>query len=225
MEIKSSSVLYNNSTEKNNQNLSNSYQMKKKPRLILENIWAFSPNKETLGGTAYLIFNNEGNILVDCPFWDENTLEFCQQQGGVKYLFITHRTAISKQIYKIKENLNCQVIIQEQEAYLLPNIEVISFQEHFQVNSDCQLIWTPGHSPGSSCLYYARLDGVLFSGRHLLPNDKNECVPLRVRKTFHWPRQLKSQAKLEKNVFQDQLKYICPGANTGYLRGKGFFIL
>lgn len=225
MQVNSPSPLNYNSTEKSNQISAHICSSMKKPRLILENIFAFSPNRETLGGTAYLLVHVDGNILIDCPFWDENNFQFCQQQGGVKYLFLTHRSAISKQIKNIQENLNCKIVIQEQEAYLLPNLQVTSFSEEFKLNLDCEIIWTPGHSPGSSCLYYHLLGGVLFSGRHLLPNQKGECLPLKVKKTFHWHRQLKSQKKLENYLSVHQLTYICPGANTGYLRGQGFFLV
>ncbi|MGL5193174.1 MAG: MBL fold metallo-hydrolase, partial [Chroococcales cyanobacterium] len=46
--------------------------MPKQPRAVLDNIFAFSPNRETLGATAYLIVENNANILVDCPPWDES---------------------------------------------------------------------------------------------------------------------------------------------------------
>lgn len=48
----------------------------KVPRLILEDIYAFPPNREILGGTAYLIVNKSGNILVDCPAWDAENQGF-----------------------------------------------------------------------------------------------------------------------------------------------------
>lgn len=225
MQVDFSSSPHNNFTEKTNQILANTFPIVKKPRVILDRIFAFSPNRNTLGGTAYLLSRDEGNVLIDCPFWDENNFQFCQQQGGVKWLFLTHRTAISKDIKKIQQNLNCQIIIQEQEAYLLPNLKIDVFNEYFQLNSDCELIWTPGHSPGSSCLYYKQLGGVLFSGRHLLPNNKGECVPLKLKKTFHWRRQLKSQQNLSDRILQNNqgFRYICPAANTGHLKGKGFF--
>lgn len=225
MQVNSSSPLKYNSTEKNNQISANMGRSIKKPRLILENIWAFPPNRETLGGTSYLLTHRDGNILIDCPFWDENNYQFCQEQRGVKSLFLTHRGGISKQINKVQQDLNCKVLIQEQEAYLLPNLQVTSFSEELQLNRDCKVIWTPGHSPGSSCLHYLALGGVLFSGRHLLPNQKGECIPLQLKKTFHWHRQLKSQKKLEDRLIFNHLNYICPGANTGYLRGQGYFLV
>ncbi len=149
-----------NSTEKNNQSSSNVKIAKKNPRLILPQIFAFSPNRETLGGTSYLIIHPQGNILIDSPPWQENTYQFLQQQGEIKYLFFTQRDGISKQVKEIQSQLNCQLIIQEQEAYLLPNQNVISFGDEYQLNSDCTLIWTSGYSPGSACFYFQQNQGV-----------------------------------------------------------------
>lgn len=203
----------------------------KSPRLVLPGIFAFAPNRDTLGGTAYFIVDKSGNILLDCPAWNDANQEFLLAQGGVSSLIITHRGAIGKKVMQMQQTLNCQVIVQEQEAYLLPEVEVLSFRENLIISPDLELIWTPGHSPGSSCLYWREEGGVLFSGRHLLPKSPTEIVPLRTAKTFHWGRQLNSIAKLrdyltlpsKANHFADKtLKYILPGANTGYLRGKGY---
>jgi glyoxylase-like metal-dependent hydrolase (beta-lactamase superfamily II) len=122
----------------------------------------------------------------------------------------------------MQQSWGCQVIVQEQEAYLLPEVEVTSFAENLTISPDLELIWTPGHSPGSSCLYYRQQGGILFTGRHLLPKSPAEIVPLRTPKTFHWKRQLKSIANLRDRFDSTTLKYIMPGANTGYLRGKGY---
>lgn len=211
-----------NSTEKNNQppNLTNSPP--KSPRLILPNIFAFPPNRETLGGTSYLLLHSQGNILIDSPFWHEFNYQFCQQQGGVKYLFFTHRDGISKQVKQIQAQLNCQLVIQEQEAYLLPNQNPLSFRDEYALNNHCTLIWTAGYSPGSACLYYSENQGVLFSGRHLLPIKDDQIMPLKLKKTFHWQRQLNNVQKLSDRFSSEMLNYICPAGNTGYLRGQGY---
>lgn len=197
-----------------------SHASSKPPRAVLNNIFAFSPNRDTLGGTAYLIVENEGNILLDIPAWDETNQNFLRSSGGVRWLVITHRGGIGK-TREIQETLGCEVLIQEQEAYLLPGLRVTTFQHEFPLDPHKQVIWTPGHSPGSSCLYYSGEGGVLFSGRHLLPNQLGEPVPLRTTKTFHWPRQIKSLQSLLDRFGPETLQYICPGANTGFLRGKG----
>lgn len=191
----------------------------KPPRLVLETIFAFPPNRDTLGGTAYLIVENAVNLLIDCPAWNETNEQFLREQGGVSVLFITHRGGMGR-AREIQEAMKCKILIQEQEAYLLPGLDITPFQQELTLSSTCFAIWTPGHSPGSSCLYYTPAGGVLFSGRHLLPNQQGEPVPLRTSKTFHWPRQIQSIKSLIEHFTPETLSYICPGANTGFLRGQ-----
>lgn len=189
----------------------------KLPQAIWNNIFAFPPNRDTLGGTAYFIVENEANILIDCPAWDEVNQNYLSSLGGVRWLFLTHRGAIGK-TREIQATFDCEVLIQEQEAYLLPKLKLTTFEQKFNLGM-AQVIWTPGHSPGSSCLYYPSEGGVLFSGRHILPNQAGEPVSLRTAKTFHWFRQLQSIQLLLDHFTPETLQYICPGANTGFLRG------
>ncbi|MEB3277883.1 MAG: MBL fold metallo-hydrolase [Lyngbya sp.] len=192
----------------------------KPPQPVLENIWAFSPNRETLGGTAYFIkIENQTNILIDTPAWDEVNRNFISQQGGLAWLVITHRGNLGK-AKEIQQATDCHLLIQEQVAYLIPEATVTSFQYEFTLTPHCQMIWTPGHCPGSSCFYSSSNGGILFSGRHLLPNLQGLPVPLRTPKTFHWPRQIQSVKRLIERFSPDTLQFLCPGANTGALRGK-----
>ncbi|WP_413175568.1 MBL fold metallo-hydrolase [Anabaena azotica] len=194
--------------------------------LSISKIFAFPPNRDTLGGTSYLIVRSEGNILIDCPAPEQINEDFWEclpqvngKQAGVRWLFITHRGAIGKTA-EIQQALGCEIVIQEQEAYLLPGLTVTTFGQEFNLDATTQIIWTPGHSPGSSCLYYREFGGVLFSGRHLVPNLQGEPIPFRTAKTFHWPRQIKSTQALCDRFTPETLQYICPGANIGFLRGK-----
>lgn len=197
----------------------------KPPHLILnENIYAFSPNRATLGGTSYYIVEKArssiGNILIDAPAYGEETLAFLQAHGGVRWWFITHRGAMG-QTKALQAALDCTVVVQEQEAYLLPDIpNVVTYREQYQIGSNIEVLWTPGHSPGSACVYYTEAKGVLFTGRHLLPDRQGQLQPLRFAKTFHWPRQLQQVERLKAKFSAATLAYICPGANTGFLRGK-----
>jgi glyoxylase-like metal-dependent hydrolase (beta-lactamase superfamily II) len=162
---------------------------------------------------------NQTNILIDTPAWDEVNRNFIEQQGGVQWLVITHRGNIG-QAREIQHSTQCHLLIQEQEAYLLPEATVTSFQQEFTLSPHSQMIWTPGHSPGSSCFYSSLNGGLLFSGRHLLPNLQGEPVPLRTAKTFHWPRQVQNVKRLIERFSPQTLQFLCPGANTGALRGK-----
>jgi glyoxylase-like metal-dependent hydrolase (beta-lactamase superfamily II) len=193
--------------------------MPKQPQAVLNSIFAFPPNRDTLGATAYLIVEKDANILVDCPAWDEANRNFVQQQGGVRWLFLTHRGAIAK-VDKIQADTGCEIIIEQHEAYLLPGLEVTAFEQELEIGDRARAIWTPGHSPGSSCLYYDASGGILFSGRHLLPDRDGQPAPLRTAKTFHWSRQLRSVRGILDRFAPETLSYIVPAANTGFLRGK-----
>lgn len=181
-------------------------------------VFAFSPNRDTLGGTAYLIVEKSGNVLVDCPAWNEVNQQFLDAQGGVKSLVLTHRGGIGK-VREIQQAFDCDVVIQEQEAYLLPGIRCTAFQSAFNLSGDTRVIWTSGHSPGAACVYHEPCR-VLFSGRHLVSDRTGNPIPLRTAKTFHWPRQLRHVQQLIDQFSPDTLQFICPGANIGLLRGK-----
>jgi glyoxylase-like metal-dependent hydrolase (beta-lactamase superfamily II) len=203
--------------------------LSKQPRPVLDSVWAFSPNRETFGGTAYLIVENSltipqnvpqnvpNNILVDCPSWDDQTSAFLEEHGGVQWLVLTHRQGISPAVANIQERFGCQVLVQEQEAYLLPDVALTSFSSGRSITPNTEVFWTPGYSPGSACVYY-QPHGLLFTGRHLLPDTSGHPQPLRTAKTFHWPRQLKQVQQILERFDDDSLQYLCPGANTGFLR-------
>lgn len=194
----------------------------KLPQLVFETtepaVYAFAPNRETLGGTAYLIAAPNGGILVDTPAWSDENQQFLAE-NPVKWLILTHRGGIGKNLVALQQRLQCQVLIQEQEAYLIPEVESCTFQHSYMLSETLEMLWTPGHSPGSSCLYTTFHGGTLFSGRHLLPDRHGHPQPLRTAKTFHWPRQLNSVAALRDRFNPETLQYICPGASIGLLRG------
>jgi glyoxylase-like metal-dependent hydrolase (beta-lactamase superfamily II) len=196
----------------------------KPPRSVFDTVYAFAPNRDTQGATAYFIVNNApdgqpANLLIDAPLWDQGNREWLIAQGGVQWLFITHRGGLGRAA-AIQKALGCQVIIQEQEAYLLPDTPTIPFHHQVRLSPEIEAFWTPGHSPGSACLYYSAHGGVLFTGRHLLPNQVGDPAPLRLAKTFHWPRQLRQVEALKTRFSADTLAHICPGASTGFLRGQ-----
>ena len=193
---------------------------------VFKTIFAFSPNRDTLGGTAYLLVSPSGNILIDCPPWNPMTQSLLQQHGGVRWFVFTHRGNMGSPsaVQQLQSHFQCDLLVQEQEAYLFPDLDVQTFQHTFQLSPTSEMIWTPGHTPGSACLYHQMQEadhsnqGVLFTGRHLLPNVQGEIQPLRVAKTFHWFRQLRSIQTLRDRFTAETLEFACPGANTGFLR-------
>ncbi len=199
-------------------------QPQKQPQSVFETVFAFSPNRETLGGTAYLILEHDAagqsaNILVDCPALSEANHTFIEKQGGVRTLFITHRGGIA-QVKEFQSAFGGDVLIQEQEAYLLPAVSAQTFHRYYTLSPISRVFWTTGHSPGSACLYHGLYGGVLFTGRHLLPIKGGAPSPLKLAKTFHWPRQVRHAQRLLTDFTPETLGSLCPGANTGLLRGE-----
>jgi hypothetical protein len=192
----------------------------KKPRQLLAGLFAFRPDRDTLGATSYLILGKGGNILLDSPPWDGVHQAFLQEMG-VRWWFLTHRDSHGKSAKSIQSTLKCEILVQEQEAYLLPEIPLTPFSQEVILSANCYGFWTSGYSPGSACLYWGEHGGVLFTGRHLLPDRQGQPMPLRTAKTFHWPRQLRNVKLIGDRFSPATLSYLCPGANTGFLRGKG----
>ena len=188
------------------------------PNLDPALIVAFPPNRAILGGTAYALLSDHGNLLIDCPAWTPETETWLRDRGGVRTLFLTHRGGIAN-VKEIQAATGCEVIIQEQEAYLLPNLTVTPFHTHHTLPGNLEILWTSGHSPGSACLYTPLHGGLLFTGRHLIPDRNGNPAPLRISKTFHWKRQLKNVKFLQDRFSPETLNYVCPGSSTGYLRG------
>jgi len=231
--------------------------MPKPPQAVFDSIYAFPPNRDTLGGTAYFIVGNSidpahpsaqngepANILIDCPPWHPETQDFLEQHGGVRWWIFTHRSSfgplkVVRALHAafsaspsteaagadttgpeaIDPSPRCELVVQEQEAYLLPNLPVTTFHEAIELRPGLQVVWTPGHTPGSSCVWLDRAGGILFSGRHLLPTPQGELMALKTAKTFHWFRQLRSVQALLDRFSPATLAHCCPGASVGFLRG------
>lgn len=191
---------------------------------VFADLLSFKPNRHTLGGTAYLLVAMPDNRLVhnwlvDTPLWSEEHRDLIQALGGLGAIFLTHRGAIGE-VEKFAGHFHCPVFIHEQEAYLVSahGVPVRSFSADGELAPGLTALWTPGHSPGSSCLLWQAHGGVLLSGRHLLPDSQGRPQPVRVSRTFHWPRQLASVEKLAGYPY----RYICPGAAVGLMRGDHF---
>ncbi len=198
----------------------------KPPKQLFETVYAFPPNRATLGGTAYFYrgqddAGNAANVLIDAPANEPATLDFLRDRGGVQYWAITHRGA-SGEAKALQAALDCpSVLVQEQEAYLLPDLpNLVTYRDRYPLPSAGKVFWTPGFSPGSACVYLPQQGGILFTGRHLLPSRDGQLQPLRFSKTFHWPRQLRQVQQLQDRFTAETLAYVCPAANTGFLRGQ-----
>jgi glyoxylase-like metal-dependent hydrolase (beta-lactamase superfamily II) len=195
----------------------------KPPQAVRAGLWLFAPNRDNQGGSAWLYEASQLDVLVDVPALSEANLLWLRQRAGQRrgWIVLTGRHGHGR-CRALQAELGWPVLVQEQEAYLLPGLtERHSFAEHHSLAEGLELLWTPGPSPGS-CVLHGRGgpagDG-LFCGRLLVPLAPDRLGPLRRSGTFHWPRQLQSLERLRQWLPAGSPDWIASGAGLGALRG------
>jgi glyoxylase-like metal-dependent hydrolase (beta-lactamase superfamily II) len=192
------------------------------PRQALPGLWVFPPNRDTLGGTAWLLRPPLGPpLLIDCPPCTGETLAALRglEPGTV---VLTGRDGHGR-CRRLQQELGWPVLVQEQEAYLLPGVApLLTFRDTHSLGDGLRLLWTPGPGPGS-CVLHAALGSpldVLFCGRLLVPVAPGQAAPLHTPRTFHWPRQKGSVRRLLAWLPPGSPAWIATGAGLGALRGE-----
>ena len=168
------------------------------------------------------------DLLIDVPALTAANLAFLRERAARRnataeppWIVLTGRHGHGR-CRRLQQALGWPVLVQEQEAYLLPGVEALrSFGEERALAEGVRLLWTPGPSPGA-CILHAREEGGvdgLFCGRLLVPLAPGRLGPLRTRRTFHWPRQLRSLARLRQWLPSGSPAWIATAAGLGALRG------
>ena len=190
-------------------------------------LWLFAPHRDTHAGSAWLLSTAVGDVLVDCPAATPANLAFLEgrrQRQNEGWMVLTGRDGHGP-CRQLQRLLGWPVLVQEQEAFLLPGVERLQpFGAGLEPAPGLGLLWTPGPSPGA-CVLLCR-DGLgpggdlLFCGRLLVPLAPGRLQPLRRRLTFHWPRQLASLEGLRRWLPPGSPAWIATGAALGALRGE-----
>ncbi len=201
------------------------------PRRVLPRLWLFSPSRDTQGGSSWLVEAERCDLLIDCPGLTAANLDFLRERvrlrGGAGdrpggWIVLTGREGHGR-CRRLQEALGWPVLVQEQEAYLLPGVApLVSFAREHQLGDGGRLLWTPGPTPGACVLHLVEQGGMdgLFCGRLLLPVAPGRVAPLRTRRCFHWPRQLASLEKLRGWLPPGSPDWIASAAALGALRGE-----
>jgi glyoxylase-like metal-dependent hydrolase (beta-lactamase superfamily II) len=183
-------------------------------------LWLFAPNRDSAGGSAWLLESSHGNLLIDIPALTAANLLWLEERGPGR-IVLTGRDGHGR-CRRLQQALGWPVLVQEQEAYLLPGVQQLqTFADELRPAPGLALLWTPGPSPGACVLHVreAGLDG-LFCGRLLLPVAEGRLAPLRRRRSFHWPRQLRSIDRLRAWLPAGSPDWIASGGGLGALRGQ-----
>ena len=195
------------------------------PRQVRPGLWLFAPNRDTQGGSAWWLEHpgpdGTAGVLIDCPAWTQANLAFLTDRGRGT-LVLTARSGHGRS-RRFQEALDWPLLVQEQEAYLLPGVQRLHrFSAEFELASGLRLLWTPGPSPGS-CVLLAQAgepsDALLFCGRLLSPLAPGQAGPLRTSRSFHWGRWLQSLDRLRAWLPPRAPGWLASGAGLGALRG------
>lgn len=196
-------------------------------RQVLDALWLFAPNRDTQGGSAWWLEGpgpgGAGGCLIDCPAYTEANLELLRRRGE-GCILLTSREGHGR-VRRFQEALGWPVLVQEQEAYLLPGVQGLQpFGDTLALAPGLRILWTPGPTPGASVLL---AEGgalgeaaVLFCGRLLSPVAEGQAAPLRHRRSFHWGRWLRSLERLRGWLPPQRTLWLASGAGLGALRGE-----
>jgi glyoxylase-like metal-dependent hydrolase (beta-lactamase superfamily II) len=192
------------------------------PLQVRDDLWLFPPNRDCQGGSSWWLNIDPEPVLIDCPPLTQATITALKELAANRQarIMLTSREGHGR-LRRLQEQLDWPVLVQEQEAYLLPNVERLDcFKDEHTTASGLRLLWTPGPTPGSAVVLAPAPFELLFCGRLLTPLAPGCLGPLRHGRTFHWPRQLSSLAKLRSWIPPESSPQLASGAALGALRGE-----
>ena len=147
-------------------------------------------------GSNIGVIKGDDEIAIVEGGWTAETaglaLEYIEEIKGnasLKYLFMTHADRDHVGGCSTFKDAGAKIVIHEAEAAILdsphppsqPAKADIVLKEDTKItvgNIEVQYIFTPGHTPGSMCIYYEK-DGILFSGLPLFKKGfKHNGFPL-----------------------------------------------
>jgi len=163
---------------------------------------------------AYLLIRPEGNVLMYGPGKNiEQYYEFIASKGGIKRVFISHRDEASQNCTKVAKHFKAQVYcpqVEEEEITKKCPVDK-TFSGDQIVDKTLEIIFTPGHSPGSSCFLWKAPDGkrILFTGDNVVLREDGWGVY--IMDASNLPTTIKSMQKL-RNL---EVDVVCPGGYSG----------
>ncbi|HUI31338.1 MAG TPA: MBL fold metallo-hydrolase [Candidatus Acidoferrales bacterium] len=178
------------------------------PKEILADVFAFPPNPDSFGGISYLIKGESQNFMVDVPEHIENNVSFISKHGVPQFIFLTHRDDVAD-AEMFRKKFGARLIIHESEKYAVGKPD-ITFRSFYEIG-DAVIIHTPGHSPGSSSLFYSK-EKVMFTGDHVTA-DRGKPVA----ENFSWTYDYELQIESARRLLDFDFEYILAGHGGRWL--------
>jgi len=94
------------------------------PQPVRDDLWLFPPNRDCRGGSSWWLTSDPEPVLIDCPPFTEASLGALQTLAAGRHprILLTSREGHGR-IQRLQERLGWPVLVQEQEAYLLPGVD------------------------------------------------------------------------------------------------------
>jgi glyoxylase-like metal-dependent hydrolase (beta-lactamase superfamily II)/ferredoxin len=161
-------------------------------------------SEDTYGGSSYLIFRPQGNVLVDSPRFARHLVRRIEEMGGVRLMFLTHVDDVADHA-KFRSHFGCDRVMHADDARF-PVERRLEGREATRLDDDLLVIPTPGHTKGHQVLLYA--GRMLFTGDHLAWSpDVRSLAASRDVCWYSWTEQTRSMEKLLAYRFE----WVLPG--------------
>ncbi len=162
-------------------------------------------SEKSFGGNSYFIRHPAGNWLIDSPRFVKQLVRAFEEQGGIRYIFLTHEDDVADSSLYAK-HFGATRIIHRADAAAAPGAEwIIEGDEPVMVSEPFRIIPVPGHTEGSMALLYD--DRFLSSGDHLWWDRDLKGLGAPEHLVWNERRRLKSVATLLDHRFE----WVLPG--------------
>lgn len=157
---------------------------------------------DSYGGKAYFIKSNSGNWMVESPKFTRHLVEWIKSQGGIDFIFLSHRDDVAQASDYAKE-FGAKRIIHREDLDAEPNSEItIEGIEAVTYGSDIIIIPQPGHTKGHCMLLFD--EHFLFTG-DVLTSDKEGKLAQGRYCWYSWKVQQESLQRLSAYKFSTTL--------------------
>jgi glyoxylase-like metal-dependent hydrolase (beta-lactamase superfamily II)/ferredoxin len=162
-------------------------------------------SEDSYGASSWLIRRAGGNVLVDSPRWSSTLADRIDEEGGVAWMFLTHRDDVADHA-RWRDRFGCERVMHGDDRGRMPIERVIGGHRPVAIDDDLLAVPVPGHTRGSCALIYR--DTFLFSGDHVWANDDEDGLECgRDVCWFSWNEQRASMRRLADHAFT----WVVPG--------------
>ena len=106
------------------------------------------------GGKSYFVKNADGNWMIDSPKFSPRLTKWVEGQGGLRYIFLTHRDDVAE-ADKYATAFGAKRIIHREELEAQKDSEIVlDGFDTVEPQSGFLIIPTPGHTEGHCMLLY-----------------------------------------------------------------------